>query len=73
VRHLIDTSHTRDVVAFVVFDGSRERRDLRARLEELAERMIWEDILHETHEPAVQTWRHLARVAAASEDLLAST
>jgi hypothetical protein len=70
VRHIIETSRTRDVYAFAVFGGPQGRRELRARLEELATEMTWDDVLWETQEPAVETWRALARDAAEAEGLL---
>ena len=45
VRHIIDTAHTRDVYAVLLFQGPRGRRELRARLEELAEAFFWNDAL----------------------------
>lgn len=71
VRQIIETARKRDVVAIVLFAGPRERRDLRARLEEISHQIIWDDVISETHEPAPHTWRALALTAAAEEDLLA--
>jgi hypothetical protein len=71
VRQVIETAHKRDVIAIVVFSGPEQRRELQASLEELAERRIWDDILFETHEPAINTWRALSRRAAEEEDLAA--
>jgi hypothetical protein len=69
VRHIFETSRARDVYAIVVFDGVEQRRALRARLEELADVLEWEDILFETQEPSISLWRMLAQRAAQTENL----
>jgi hypothetical protein len=71
VRQIIETEHARDVLAIVIFAGPRQRRELRARLSELSDQLIWDNILQETHEPAAITWRALALQAAADERLRA--
>jgi hypothetical protein len=73
VRHIVETQRDRDVWAFVVFDGARRRRELRAQLEELAPRLQWDDVLFETQAPMRLLWRDLAVRAAARERLLATT
>jgi hypothetical protein len=72
VRQIVETQRDRDIWAFVVFDGARRRRDLRARLEELAPRLQWDDVLFETQEPTRLLWRDLAVRTAAREQLLAT-
>jgi hypothetical protein len=72
VRQVVETARVRDVYAFVVFEGAQRRRELRARLEELAHALEWDDILFETHEPSIEMWRDLAYRAAEAEDLLDS-
>jgi hypothetical protein len=71
VRQLIQLGTTGEVIAIVVFDGARARRDLRASIEErIGVRPVWEDIERETFEPARRTWRELARKVARDEGLL---
>ncbi len=70
VRQIIETEESGDVLAILIFAGLEQRRDLRARLEELSERFFWENVLSETHEPALVTWQELARTAADAEGLL---
>ncbi len=49
----------------------RARRELRATIEErIGIRPHWDDIERETFQPALRTWRELARRAADDEDLL---
>jgi hypothetical protein len=67
IRQIIETGRRRDVVAVALFQGLVEREQLRARLEELDEPFFWEDIVFETHEPAIQTWKTIAQSAAAEE------
>jgi hypothetical protein len=71
IRHVVETSRARDVYAIAVFAGPQARRELRAQLEELAAELIWEDVLWETQEPAIETWRNLAHRAAEAEGLVA--
>jgi hypothetical protein len=71
IRQVIETAYKRDVLAITVTAGAAQRRNLRARLEELATELYWDEVVFETHEPAVDTWRELARQAAADEQLLA--
>jgi hypothetical protein len=59
----------RKVVAIVLVDGESDRRRLRAQLDETAYEWHWDDVDSETVEPALATWKHLARLAAASEGL----
>lgn len=70
VRQVFETAHKRDVYAMVLFRGRQERRRLRARLEELAEKIVWDDVLWETHESAIATWCDLARGSAIEEGLI---
>lgn len=71
VRQLIQLGTTGEVVAIVVFDGARARRELRAAIEEhVGVRPIWEDVERETFAPARRTWRELARRVAREEGLL---
>jgi hypothetical protein len=70
VRQLLETAHKRDVVAIVLFSGARGRQEVRAQVDEIAERVIWDDVLSETWDPAARTWRALALAAAAEEELL---
>lgn len=70
VRQIIETEESGDVLAILMFAGLEQRRDLRARLEELSDRFFWENVLSETHEPALGTWRELARRTAEAEGLL---
>jgi hypothetical protein len=62
----------RQVLALVLTDGEDERRRLRSALDEFADNWKWAEVDEETVEPAVQTWRHLAVVAARRDGLLAS-
>jgi hypothetical protein len=67
VRQLVELQQDRTVVALLLFSGSEQRTDLRSRLEEIAPRFFWDDVIFETHEPARQAWRELARRAAQVE------
>jgi hypothetical protein len=71
VRHIIETQRQRDLLALVVFQGVQRRRELRARLEEIAPRIEWDDVLFETQEPTRLLWKDLARRAAVEEELSA--
>lgn len=73
VVHVLAAGDGRDrhVVALVLTDGDDDRRRLRSELDELGDGWRWDEVDHETVEPAVRTWRHLARTAARSEGLLA--
>jgi hypothetical protein len=62
----------RRVLALVLTDGEDDRRRLRSALDEFADDWEWTEVDEETVEPAVQTWRHLALVAARRDELLAS-
>jgi hypothetical protein len=62
----------RRVLALVLTDGEDDRRRLRSALDEFADGCEWTEVDEETVEPAVQTWRHLALVAARRAELLAS-
>lgn len=70
VRQIIETERSGDVLAIVMFSGLDVRRDLRARLEELSDRLFWDNVLSESHQPALATWRALATKAAVAEHLL---
>jgi hypothetical protein len=70
VRQIFETAHSRDVHAVVVFKGPRKRLELRARLEEFAHELFWDDVLFETSEPASATWQALTRDEARDEGLL---
>jgi hypothetical protein len=59
----------RKVVAVALIDGEHDRRRLRAQLDDVAAGWQWDDVDHETIEPALRTWRHLTRVAAQAEGL----
>lgn len=67
VRQLFELQHDRTVCALLLFAGSQHRRDLRSRLEEMAPHLLWDDVIFETHEPALHAWRELARRAAEVE------
>jgi plasmid stabilization system protein ParE len=69
VRHIIDRAHARDVYAVVLFQGARGRRELRARLEELAEAFFWDDVLWESQLPAIASWLSLAKESATRDGL----
>jgi len=71
VRQVVETAPRREIVIVAVFSGARARQELRARLEEVAEQMIWDEILKETHVPSLVTWAALSREAAVRESLLA--
>lgn len=62
--------HDRRVFAVVITDGERDRRRLRSTVDELGHDWRWDEVDHETVEPAIRTWRHLARAAARREGLL---
>lgn len=59
----------RKVVAVALIDGEDDRRRLRAQLDDVAADWQWDDVDHETVEPALRTWRHLTRIAAQAEGL----
>lgn len=70
VRQLLQLAGEGDVLAVVVFDGARARRELRARLErELGVTPSWHEIERESWQPAAASWRALARKAADAEGL----
>ena len=70
VRQLLQVGSTGEILAVVVFDGARARRELRAVIQErLQMRPQWDEIEQETFEPALRTWRELARKVAGDEDL----
>jgi hypothetical protein len=71
VRQLIQLGTTGDILAIVIFDGARARRELRATIEErVGVRPVWEEVERETFGPARRTWRELARRVAREENLL---
>jgi hypothetical protein len=70
VRQIVELEHDRELVAVVVFSGAEERVALQAQLSEIAEVRIWDDILYETHLPALSLWRERAYRAAAEEGLV---
>jgi hypothetical protein len=59
----------RQVVALVLVDGANDRRRLEDQLDELVADWAWQYVDLQTVEPAVATWRHLAREAARREQL----
>jgi hypothetical protein len=70
VRQLLRIGTSGEILAVVVFDGARMRRELRAVIQErLQLRPQWEEIEQETFQPALRTWRDLARKAARDEGL----
>lgn len=70
VRQLFQLASTGEVLAIVIFDGARARRELRAVIRErLHIRPQWEEVERETFDPALKTWRELARKVARDEDL----
>jgi hypothetical protein len=70
IRQVVETAPRREIVVIAVFRDAQARRDLRAQLEEVAGRILWEEILEETHTPALATWAALARGAAVTEQLV---
>ncbi|HAL27646.1 MAG TPA: hypothetical protein DCP25_13065 [Chloroflexi bacterium] len=70
IRQVIETASRREVVAIAVFRDAQTKRRLRAALEEVAEHIIWEEVLTESHEPALRTWQVLTRAEAADENRL---
>jgi len=72
VRQVMETADDRAIFAVVITAGAGARRDLRARLEEVTDRMYWHEILFETHEPTMGTWEALAREAALDDGLVAA-
>jgi hypothetical protein len=70
IRQLLQIASTGEVLAVAVFDGARARRELRAVIRErLQIRPQWDEIEQETFDPALRTWRELARKAARDEAL----
>ncbi|HWA54409.1 MAG TPA: hypothetical protein VG816_09585 [Solirubrobacterales bacterium] len=73
VRQLLQIASTGEVLAIVIFDGARARRELRAVIQERIQiRPQWDEIERETFDPALRTWRELARKVASDENLLIS-
>jgi len=72
IVHLLAVGDGRDrrVIALVLTDGEDDRRRLRAGLDEFADSWQWDEVDDETVEPAIETWRCLARSAARREGLL---
>jgi hypothetical protein len=70
IRQILEGGHARDLWAVAVVRNDEDRALLRAALSELTDRFIWDEVLFETHRPAAQTWRELARRAAEDERLL---
>jgi hypothetical protein len=60
-----------DLLAIVLYEKRSDQTRLRAQLEELGRIVSWEVVAHQTHEPAIATWRALTRQAAVREGLLA--
>jgi hypothetical protein len=60
------------LLAVVLTDSEEDNRRLRDRLGHVDGEWLWHDIELQTVEPAVRTWRHLARVQAEREGLLKS-
>jgi hypothetical protein len=70
VRQIIQLATSGEVLAVVVFDGAKARRDLRAVLQErLQVRPRWDEVESETFGPAQRTWQDLARKVASEEGL----
>lgn len=70
VRQLLQLAGEGDVLAVVIFDGARARRQLRSRLQrELGVTPSWQEVERESWQPAVGSWRALAQDAAAAEGL----
>jgi hypothetical protein len=59
-----------DLIAVVLYERRSDQARIRVQLEELGEIVSWEVVADETEEPAVGTWRALARQAAEREGLL---
>jgi hypothetical protein len=73
VRQIIQLATSGEVLAVVVFDGAKARRDLRAVLQErLQMRPQWDEVEGETFQPALRTWQDLARKVAEDEGLIVS-
>lgn len=73
IRQIIEGATTRNLTAVALLRNVREEDRLRARIEELTERrVIWEHIRSETTDPALATWRELARAQARDEGMLRS-
>jgi hypothetical protein len=62
--------YDRALVAIVAYDGAKEHRDLRTRLEELEPNLDWILVREVDDAPAADTWLALARRAASTEGLL---
>jgi len=67
VRQVFELSEHWEIVTVVVYEGRLDRERLKTELQELAIVQSFEDIGTETHQPALATWKYLARRAAAAE------
>ena len=70
VVHVMRLMSHGDVVAIVIYEDRAQQRMLRARLGEIADIVSWEHVDFASHEPAILTWRSLARRAGEREGLL---
>ena len=68
VRTLMEGGYARDLYAIVVTEQGCEG-DARAAVSEVVGESYWERLIREVHEPAVRTWRHLARTLGLVEGL----
>jgi hypothetical protein len=62
--------YERDVVALIVYDGARERRQLQTLLEEHEPQLRWIVVRDVDDHPAARTWLSLCQRVAAQELLL---
>jgi hypothetical protein len=70
VTQLFRLEQSNELVAAVIYERRSDQMRLRARLSELAEVISWEVVAEQRLDPALATWRALARGAAAREGLL---
>lgn len=62
--------YDRALLAILLFDGARERLNLRTMLEDRAPSLTWVDVREVDDQPAASTWLSLAERCAAQEGLL---
>lgn len=70
VIHVMRLEAPGDLLAFVLYERRSDQARLKARIEEQGEIVSWEVVSQQTEDPAVKTWRGLARAAAEREGLL---
>jgi hypothetical protein len=70
VTQLFRLEASDELLAVVLYERRSDQIRLRARLGELAEIITWEIVARQTLNPAITTWRALARDAAEREGLL---